>query len=75
MVVREDASFLQWVLARYRGASTPRRERRWQCDGVLRVAAAFDPPNQPDEPLDSVLGEYGRDPVGRLDAGVVSPST
>jgi hypothetical protein len=38
--------------------STP-RERRWQRDRVLRAAAAFDPPNQPDEPLDPVLGEDG----------------
>jgi hypothetical protein len=38
----------------------------------LRIAAAFDPPNQPDEALDPVLGEDGRDPAGRLDAGVVA---
>jgi len=43
--------------APYRGSSTPRRERRWQRDGVLRVAVAFDLPNQPDEPLDPVLGD------------------
>jgi len=42
--------------APYRGASTP-RERRWQRDDVFRVAAAFDLPNQPDEPLDPVLGD------------------
>ncbi len=35
----------------------PPRERRWQRDGVLRLPRPSYLPNQPDEPLDPVLGD------------------
>ena len=88
---RKRRRVLQWVLAQYRGGSTPRGETGphdpssaeeyprgsdvGSAMASLRVAAAFDLSNQPAEPLDPVLGEDARDPAGPLDAGVGAATT